>query len=193
MKTFHFLLIGILFVGFGCSEDFLPSENVETLKAARKKAEVPKTVTIPAHGQVTTIPDYTKPLLPCTPPEVGIAVASEGTATGHCTMTGAFVQEESTFNTYLCNVDLTPEGIPVIYAETDVIVTGNNGDKKFIKSYIWIDAVTNVVTGYHEMTGGTGRFEGISGHVDIIDGRLDPLTGSVTWKESGYMEIVVRN
>ena len=185
MKTLHYLLIGILFAAFGCSEDFLPTENPEDVLAAKKKAEVPKTVTIPVHGQVTTSPDYTKPLLPCTPIEMKVAVASEGTAKGHSTMTGAFVQEESTFETYLCDVQLTPEGIPIIYAESDVVITGQRGDQKFIKSCMWINVVTNVVTGFNELTGGTERFEGISGRVELVDGRFDPETGSVSWKEEG--------
>lgn len=193
MKTLHFLLIGILFAAFGCSEDFLPREEAEAVLAVKKKAKAPKTVTIPAHGQVTTFPDLTKPPLPCTPTEYGVVVASEGTCKGHCTMTGTFVQEESTFENYNCEVQLTPEGTPVIYAESDVVITGNSGDQKFIKSCIWIDVATNEVTGFHELTGGTRRFEGISGRIDIVDGRFDPETGSLNWKEDGYMELVVRD
>jgi len=195
MKTLHYLLIGILFAAFGCSEDFLPTENPEALLAAKKKAEVPKTVTIPVHGQVTTFPDYTKPLLPCTSIEIEMemAVASEGTAKGHSTMIGTFVQEETTFETYLCDVQLTPEGFPVIYTESDVVITGQRGDQKFIKSCMWINVVTNEVTGFNELTGGTGRFEGISGRIDLADGRFDPETGSVCWKEEGYMDRVVRD
>lgn len=184
-------MIAITLCAFGCSESVQPAAEAEAIQGAKKKAEKSKIVTIPVHGKVTTIPDITKPFLTCLPVDFNVKVPREGTCTGHSVMTGVFVQEESSFKTNLCRVELSEEGIPVIYAESDVVITGNRGDKKSITSYMRINVVNFVVTGYNEVTGGTGRFEGASGEINIVDGRFDPETGQVSWKEEGYLEVQV--
>jgi hypothetical protein len=64
-----------------------------------------------------------------------------------------------------------------------------NGDSyNYITTHV-IDLTTFTFTGTVDLTEGTGRFEGASGHFDMYDGINNP-DGTASWKAVGTFTFV---
>lgn len=188
MKRVFFLLIGILIAAVACQDDFVESENALTKKSAKSE----KIKTFQVKGHVEAIPNIELPFVSCIPAEYEIALPGSGWVSGHKNIFGKFVQDESFFNRDFCEFNLTPEG-PVVYSHADVELTRSDGDKIFVASHSWVNVETGVITGYNEIIDGTGRFEGVYGKSDIVNGIFDPVTGISTWEEEGEITLVLKD
>ena len=189
MKRVFFLLIGILAFSVACQDNFVEPES--EMATGTKSAKVEKIKTFQIKGWVTATPYADEPEIACSPVEAGVTVKGVGWVSGHDNIFGKFDPKNSTFQNENCDFMLTPEG-PVIYAKTNVILQRMNGDKMFVVNYMWIDALTGVISGYNEMTGGTGRFEGVTGKTDMLNGSIDLATGIASWEEDGYLKLVLK-
>lgn len=189
MKRVFFLLIGILVLSVACQDDFVEPEN--DLSAVEKSAKFEKVKTFHVKGHVEAIPNIDLPFTSCIPVESEIALPGSGWVSGHKSIFGKFIQEESFFNRDFCEFSMTPEG-PVVYSHANVEITSYTGDKIFVDSHSWVNAATGIITGYNEIMNGTGRFEGAHGQSDILNGLLDPNTGIASWEEDGYITLVLK-
>ncbi len=189
MKRNLFLLIGILALSIACQDEFIEPET--DMAAITKSAKYEKMKTFQVKGHVEAIPNVDLPFRSCTPAEFEIALPGSGWVSGHKTIFGKFVQDESSFNRDFCEFSLTPEG-PVVYSHANVEITRSNGDKIFVDSHSWVNAATGIITGYNEIKDGTGRFEGAYGHSEIVNGILDPDTGIASWEEDGFITLVLK-
>ena len=189
MKRILFFLIGFLILSVACQDEFVEPEYDLTLGS--KSAKYEKVKTFQVKGHVDAIPNIDLPFTSCTPEGSEVALPGSGWVSGHKSIFGEFVQDESFFNRDLCELSITPEG-PVVYSHANVELTRSNGDKIFIDSHSWVNAATGVITGYNVIKDGTGRFEGASGQSDIVNGTVDPNTGIASWEEDGYITLVLK-
>jgi len=170
MKTLKFFLIGSLFAVCGCNEDVF-NTGEPALDSGKKSAAVVKTVTVKVNGRVNAIPDPNLPQVTCLPENLGIILPGGGWSSGFTTMIGKFVQEESTYERVNCEFVMTDEG-PAVYSECHVIIRGNNGDQMYLVNESWLDLATGKFTGHNVLTGGTGRFEGATGWMEMINAAI---------------------
>jgi hypothetical protein len=191
MKTLKFLMIGFLVSSIGCTENIYdPDAGPDQVN--KKSSTVVKTVTIKVNGRVNAIPDPELPQVTCLPENLGIILPGGGSCSGFSTVIGKFVQEESTYERVNCEFVMTDEG-PAVYSESNVIITGNNGDQKYLVNKSWVHLTTGKLSGYSILTGGTGRFEGSEGRIEMTDASIDPETGIGSWGEVGSMVLIVRD
>lgn len=189
MKRIIFLLIGIATFSLACQKEVVVPENEPDVNL--KSAKVEKTKTFYVRGCAEAIPDFDSPLTSCTPTEYEIELPGSGWVSGHKNMFGKFVREESIFERDFCELNLTAEG-PVVYSHANVEITGASGDKIFVESHNWINVITGEISGYNEIKGGTGRFDGAYGQADMLNATLDPVTGIARWDEEGYLTLVIK-
>jgi hypothetical protein len=64
------------------------------------------------------------------------------------------------------------------------VMTGMNGDSYNYNTTYLYDLTNLTFTGTVDLTEGTGRFEGASGHFDMYDG-VNDLEGGSSWKAEG--------
>jgi hypothetical protein len=57
---------------------------------------------------------------------------------------------------------------------------------------MYINVATGDIWGHNELVGGTGRFEGISGTTQILQAKMVPETGGVTWVEEGEITLILK-
>lgn len=189
MKRKIFLLIGILALSVACQDNFVEFEN--DLTVGTKSAKYEKTKTHLIKGWIKVIPDWEAPMFTCTPEEFGIELCSSGWVSGHESILGKIVQEQSTYEKQSCDVTMTDEG-PVVLNVVTADLLRTNGNRTFILSHTYINVATNEVWGYTDLVGGTGRFEGITGRTFMQDGSLDPETGMLSWEQEGYITLVIK-
>ncbi|WP_340111268.1 hypothetical protein [Maribellus mangrovi] len=187
MKRVFFLLIGILILCVACQDDFVEPENAPSTKSAKYE----KTKTFELRGHVSSIPDFNGPIVSCLPEGSDLALAETGWISGQANILGKLVQEKSTYHGVQCGMEMT-NGVPTVFITADVELVRNNGDKIILVSHMVLDPLTNEISGYNEYTDGTGRFEGITGECDILNGVLDPATGIASWDEVGEITLILK-
>ena len=190
MKRVFFLLIGILAFSVACQDNFVEPEN--DLQTVTKSAKVEKIKTFQIKGWVTATPNPNEPEIACTPVEAGVTVKGIGWVSGHDNIFGKFDPEYSTFQNESCDFILTPEG-PVVYTVTKVILQRMNGDQMVGVNYMWINVVNGEISGYNDITEGTGRFDGVTGKTDMLNGSIDLSTGIASWEEDGEITLVLKS
>jgi len=190
MKRIIFLLIGILMLSVACQDEFIETDNSQ--ECSTKSAKVEKIKTFHIKGHIEAIPNFDLPPISCVPIEYDIILPASGWVSGHENIVGKFVQEESFYEKDLCEISITPEG-PVVYSHANVEITRSNGDKVFVENHTWINVETGDISGYNELIGGTGRFEGAVGHADMLNAVMDPETGIASWDEDGYITLVLKD
>ena len=186
MKRVIFLLIGILIFCISCQDDLVEPEN------SLKSAKIEKTKTFQIKGWVTAIPNPEEQDIVCTPVEAGVTVKGIGWVSGYDNIFGRFDPENSTFMNETCDFMLTPEG-PVVYTVTKVILQRMNGDQMFVVNYMWINVANGEISGYNDITNGTGRFDGVTGKTDMLNGSINLATGLASWEEDGYITLVLKD
>ncbi len=189
MKRIFFLLIGILVFGVSCQDNFVEPEN--DLASVTKNAKTEKTQTFHINGWVKATPDLQQPEVACTPVEAGVTIKGVGWVSGQENIFGKFDPVNSTYENETCEFEMTPVG-PVVYGRTNVILQKMNGENMFVKNHMWINVVSGEISGYSEVTGGTGRFDGATGMADMFNGSINLETGIATWEEDGYITLVLK-
>ena len=158
MKKLIYLFTIALLIFASCVKDFTNDVNLDLKKAK---------VSIPFKGSFCTNPQAPDPSKP-----YGFALI-----TGTATHFGEFITEKSymyyTGQTQVSGVMTAANGDGITWVH-DLILTPNPDG-------------TVTVTGIVTVTGGTGRFEGISGTFNPI-GKFNPLTGVVCSTFDGMLE-----
>lgn len=190
MKRLFFLLIGILAFSVACQDNFVEPENDFTNDT--KSAKIEKVKTFQIKGWVTATPDPDQPAIACAPVEAGATVKGMGWVCGHDNIFGEFDPENSTYELEFCELDMTPEG-PVIYCKTNVILQRMNGDQMYLVNHMWIHVVSGEISGYNDINNGTGRFEGVTGKTDMLNGIIDLATGIASWEEDGEITLILKD
>ena len=185
MKCLGLVAIVFLLVMAGCNL----SDPANEFFAGNefKNGEIEKTVTVKVNGMETIHGQ----------PELGtivivpglIEVSQFGYMTGFNTIIGKIVPEESTYEIVDWGFAMTDKG-PEVYTKAVGKVTGNRGDSKFYEGHLWTYPAMDTSEGYVNITGGTGRFDGASGTLDLLDIVRDPVNNSTSWKVSGGITMV---
>jgi len=189
MKRVFFLLVGILAFSVACQDDLVEPEN--DLAPGIKSAKYGKTQTFQIKGWARAIPDLESPMFICTPEELGIEGCSKGWLSGHENILGKIVQEESNYKKLLCDLMMINER-PVLYDEMSADILRINGDRTFGTAHIWTDVTNGEIWGDYDFDGGTGRFEGITGTINMLNASYDPDTGVMSWDEEGEITLVLK-
>ena len=185
MKRIIFLLIGILALSVACQDEFVEPEN------SLKSAKYEKTKTFLVKGWAEVIDDPNAPLFTCTPEDFGIQLCSSGWVRGHENILGKFIQEQSTYEKQSCDVTMINDE-PVVNNIVKVDVLRVNGDWTYATNHTFINIATGEIWGYSDYTGGTGRFEGITGTTYMRNASMDPETGNLSFDEEGEITLVLK-
>lgn len=188
MKTlisFFFIMMMML---VACTKDqFVQEENLEL-----KKAKVP----IPMKADFCATPDMTSPmmLIPIPgldPKDPKNYLPSKMFVSGNATHMGKVITEKSVCLVNELNFLVEPDadGNPHFFLKQvgTGVMTAANGDsypitwwgKTSLADWTYIGEVT--------MFSGTGKFEGMTGTVQMI-GAVDMVAGTNCWKADGFME-----
>ncbi len=186
MKRVFFLLIGLLILAVACQDDFVEPENALTTKSAKYE----KTKTHHVKGWSQIIPDESAGRFQCETFGPPFDMCAAGWIAGHSNILGKMIQEESTYQKLYCELQLI-SGEPVVYNEVSAEVKLVSGEKIFALAYVSINTVTGEVTGHTDYIGGTGRFEGITGTIQIVNGRALP-DGGLYWDSEGEITLVIK-
>lgn len=190
MKRIIFLLVGALIFNFACQKESIESEN--DLINKTEKVVDGKTKTFNLKGIVSAIPNNEGNQIACLPVESGVIMASNGWVHGQENIFGKFDPENSTYDKEFCEFAITPYG-PELYTRTNVILQRMNGEQMFVKNYMWINLTNGEISGYSDVIGGTGRFEGAAGSAEMLNGTVDLATGIGNWEEDGYLTLILKD
>jgi hypothetical protein len=165
-KLLLFLLASVL--TFGCSRDSVDDENV-TLKRANVPIPCKGVVCMTEKEGIERMPVF----LPGTEiPVEGVTMSREAWLSGHLTLMGNF-QEQSSMTGLVAYLDLEAyaEGRIVLHAEYVARIFASNGDYVDLFSPITIEKIDDdrFITGTVLITGGSGRFENVSGQ-SVLNG-----------------------
>lgn len=187
-------LLGLLLIFSACSkeesgdmfqEDFIIGQEMAE-GSSLKGGPTDKTLTIKAFARLSALSDPTAPRVMCIPEEYGFSLAGGGNISGVVSFQGRINEELSTFIIDDCM--FTGPAEMMVYGHG--VMTGMNGDSyNYISVYVY-DLNNLTFTGTVDLTGGTGRFEGASGHFDMYDG-VNDLEGVSTWKAEGTFTILL--
>lgn len=181
-------LLGLLLIYSGCSKeesgDLILEDLVNSQEMADggslKGASADKTVTIKAFARLSAIGDPSFPRVTCIPADWGLTLPGGGNISGVVTFQGRINEELSTYVIDDCMFT----GPTQLVVNGHGVMTGMNGDSyNFITTYDY-DLASLTFTGTVDLTDGTGRFEGASGHFDMYDGVVNP-EGANSWKAEG--------
>ncbi|WP_340111264.1 hypothetical protein [Maribellus mangrovi] len=186
MKRVFFLLIGILIMCVACQDDFVESENA----VATKSSKFEKTKTHQIKGWMQIIPDEAAGRFQCETFGPPYDMCASGWEAGHVNILGKFIQEQSTYTKLYCELMMTPEG-PVVYNEVSLDLLLATGERVYMLGFAWINPATGEVTGHGDYTGGTGRFEGITGTAQILNGVVLP-EGGLYWDAEGFITLEIK-
>ena len=150
MKRVIFLLIGILFIASGCSNETINTDSAfeeANLKSATTKM-------IPIKGEVIiSVDEYD---------EQGLGI--NGKMSGYLTHMGKLNQEKSTWVTLYHDFSQYP---PIIIQVNDLVFCAANGDLVYGSYTGYNDVTTSIVDGYCELKNGTGRFKNATGYSNV--------------------------
>jgi len=146
MKRIIFLLIGMLFIASGCSNEMLNTDSV--LNEANLKQDISKMV--PFKGEVfVSVDEYDAD---------GLGIV--GKMSGYFSHLGKFNETKSIWTNISHDLSQFP---PMITFVQDVAFCAANGDFLYGKYTGTMDWTTSEVYGTFVIDGGTGRFENASG------------------------------
>ena len=174
MKTLIYLFLVAMLLFAGCAKDEMFDQKSNNLEL--KKAKVP----IPMKADFCMTPDLNVPPvhiegLPWDKPEYYLP--GGGWISGHATHMGEIIMEKSTQK--ITSAKFVPGVGVVSYSEG--IITAANGDYYSFKAIMYSNPQNKTFTGTVEMFGGTGKFEGATGTVEMIGSNL-------CWTAEGFME-----
>lgn len=153
MRNLKILLVLVAVVLSGFSRD-----------SQRTEAGVTKTVKF--DGVIITNPSAG--LIVCTPvgaPYPAIAHSRTGTLSGHQSHGGKLITELSTWEISSCNTDFSSM---LNISQIEGVVTIANGDSYTFNCVMTVNIVTNDVILNVTVTGGVGKYEGVTGEIMMI-------------------------
>ena len=163
-----FLAIMLLLIGSGCNKDaFLNDETGGNLKSAELK-------NIPVKADIYAV---------VTEEQDGVPYA--GNLGGTISHLGDLILEKSTF---LRTKFEMKEG-PTIYSEMLGDVAASNGDVMHYTMWYELNLAKNEYISTVTYVGGTGRFEHVTGFLDVT-GYMDQDTGKLMMKGEGQLSNV---
>lgn len=186
MKTIKLLLIILSLILTGCSDNLFENMPFEEPSAEYKKAVKEKAVTIKVHARLSASANFELPPVVCNPEQYNVMLAGGGWIDGYATLLGNVNRDSSTFIRTNCALGPGPSQL-TSYGKCQMM--GSNGDKYFIDVVEVADMATMTFTGYVDITDGTGKFKGATGHIEMINGTFDEL-GNARW--TGYGEIILK-
>lgn len=127
-----------------------------------------------------TIPNLAGGLTVCTPVEYGAAIVRLGLMQGHQTHGGKLIPELSPWEITSCISNGT-ESI----SQAQGTITVANGDSYNYSGIMVINPSTRTVSATGNVTGGVGRFEGVTGEF-TLNGTLGDYA-VVTWSGEGFL------
>jgi len=149
MKRIIFLLIGMLFIAFGCSNEMLSTES--TMEEANLKYDISKKV--PIKGEVyVSVDEYDAE---------GLGIV--GKMSGYFSHLGRFNETKSIWTGISHDLSQFP---PMITFVIDATFCAANGD--FLHGIYTgtLDSTTSNIYGIYVIDGGTGRFTNASGQTN---------------------------
>lgn len=188
MKRVFFLLIGILVFSVACQDNFVEPEN--DLMVGTKSAKDGKVKTFHVKGWTKIIPDESAGRFQCETFGPAYDMCASGWLAGHSNILGKVIPEQSTYTKLYCDLMLIDE-VPVVYNEVSADILLATGERVYGFGFVWINTETGEVTGRVEYTGGTGRFDGISGTAQILNGVVLP-EGGLYWESEGEITLVLK-
>lgn len=146
MKRIIFLLIGLLFIASGCSNETLSTDSA--LEEANLKSAITKM--IPIKGEVIiSVDEYNE-----------LGLGKNGKMSGYFTHMGKLDETKSTWVNLSNDLSQYPLFISIV---NDVVFCAANGDLIYGTYYGTTDVTTAEVKGSLVIEGGTGRFVNASG------------------------------
>lgn len=187
MKRVFFLLIGILIMCVACQDDFVEPENAPFTKSAKFE----KTKTHHVKGWTQVIPDEAAGRFQCETFGPPFDMCAAGWMAGHLNIIGKIIQEESTYQKLYCELQLIA-GEPVVYNEVSTELQLATGEKVNVLGFVSINTVTGAVSGHADFVGGTGRFDGITGTLQVVNGVVLP-EGGLYWDTEGEITLMIKD
>ncbi len=185
MKSLKFVVIALFLpFAFACTEETLaPEASSDDLVQLRDR----DVRTVPYKFTMEIFSDASSDAVVVTC--VGLPTYRDGFTSGRSTHTGQFRTEESTWTLIGCE----PVSETVVIFYVDGIMAAANGDTYSYTGAFTSDLGTGEVYGEVDITGGTGRFEGVTGYVDCIGkSELDltqfPLFFRTKFTGEGYLQ-----
>jgi len=182
LKCLFLTVAALLFLFNGCNKDAFFDEEPEVILKAAK-------VPVPLKGEMCMEYNYDVPLMAVdgTPygPIPQLFMSGEAWLSGNLTHMGKLREESwmKGINAYLDMAALS-QGKVIIVAVYDAIIYGANGDYTELISNIRVDATdpeNRKITGDWEITGGSGKFENVTGS-GVLNGNLP------CWNSEGTIE-----
>jgi hypothetical protein len=175
-----FVMLASFLLLFGCAkEDPLTQDNANAVSDQNLKCK-PQPLTLPMKAWFSATPDFTVPPLACSPVEYGMALASGQWVSGHATFVGKVNEKKS----YCAWKECYFSGPIQLTAACEGTITAADGSCLFYKGITVSNLADFTFTGPITLTGGTGRFKGCTGLVQMT-GKMDPLTGNASWTAEG--------
>ena len=185
MKNLICLLIVSLMMLFGCSKDVLNDENMDL-----KRAKVP----LPVKGEICMTYNYDVPLrhVEGTPVVINgkvvvpdLYLSGDSWLSGHVSGMGEILPNSPmhSLSAYL-DMEALAKGRVVCVGEFEATAISDNGSITML-STVRIDVTDNPVwsiTGTYTVTGGTGKFEGVTGSGTLYGPQLP------CWHTDGTIE-----
>jgi hypothetical protein len=180
MKKLMFIMIASFLIMFGCSKDDPMTEgNANAVSDQNLKCK-PQSLTLPMKVWFSSTPDMNVPPLACAPVEYGMALAGGMWVSGHAT----FVGKVNTKKSYCTWNECYFSGPGQLTSTMAGTITAADGSSFFYTGTCITNMSDLTFTGPITTTGGTGRFKGCTGLVEMT-GKMDPTTGGGSWTAVG--------
>jgi hypothetical protein len=154
----------------------LNNDDGAAVQQEKKYGAIPEGVKVPMKGVFYGIP--TSQNTTCTPvPTLGSMDIG-----GSATHLGDLQFDHSFWNNTDCSFDAATM---VVTQKGPGQLMADNGDILYIYAVVYVHPLTNTFDGTTDFTGGTGRFEGATGHVDLLNGIIGPE--KLTWTTDGWI------
>jgi len=180
MKKITLLLILTAFL-FGCEKDATLNESndLDSEQIALKKAEL----TLKHKCWLTAVSDLTIPFTPCVPAEYNVQVPGGGWMKGHETHGGKLIMELSTWAITECYLGPGPTQLTEMVEGTHTVA---NGSYYHYSGTLTVDFTNGDLTGEIDLLGGSGKYEGVTGHL-TISGKQNFETLVATFTGEGFL------
>jgi hypothetical protein len=175
MKKLLCALLPAALLFIGCEKQML---NGNGPNGDKKYGAVENGVKVPVKAAMVGIP--TSVFSDCIP---GKPVVKSMMMGGNGTHTGEIQVSQSWWTAASCQFDPVKM---LLVEEGDGVVTGDNGDQYNIHAVVTNTLATMTFTGKVTINGGTGKFEGCMGEVDMLNGHFLP-DGTMLWDGVGYI------
>ena len=163
MKRIIFLMIGLLFIASGCSNEMLNTNS----ELEQSNLSYAKNVMLPIKGEVIiSVDEYD---------DQGLGI--NGKMSGYLTHLGKLNHVGSTWVTLYHDFSQYP---PIVIQVNDLVFCAANGDLVYGTYTGYLDVTTSVIDGFCILENGTGRFKNVTGHTTV--------TGYPWYDEFGRVE-----